>query len=164
MNNSLYNIASELRMLLSSIADNDGEITPEQETALAITQQELESKGVNYALVIRECDASVTAIDAEIERLTKLKSKPQNLAKKLKENIGNAMKEFGVDKIESDLIKLSFRKSEETIIEDEKLLPESVFETKTVTTVSKTKVKELIKSGAIITGAYILEKKSLQIK
>lgn len=159
---SLYEISSGLRTLFDEIASNEGEITLEQEQSLAIAQQDLESKGVNYALVIKECDASVTAIDAEIERLTKLKSKPQNLSKKLKEKIGDAMKEFGVEKIESDIIKLSFRKSKETVIEDESVLPDSCFETKR--TVSKTKVKEGIESGEIKIGAFIRENKSLQIK
>lgn len=159
---SLYEISGGLRKLLNDISETDGEITAEQEQSLAIAQQDLESKGVNYALVIKECDASVSAIDAEIERLAKLKSKPQNLAKRLKANIDSAMREFGVEKIESDLIKLSFRKSKETIIEDESQLPESCFETKR--SVSKTKVKELIESGQPVSGAHILEKKSLQIK
>lgn len=159
---SLYKISTGLRGLLDDIASNDGEITLEQEQGLAIAQQDLESKGVNYALVIRECEASVTAIDTEIERLSKLKSKPSNLAKKLKEKIESAMLEFGVEKVESDLIKLSFRKSKQTIIDDEDILPESCFVVKRE--VSKTKVKELIESGEIKIGAHILEKKSLQIK
>lgn len=159
---SLYEISGGLRSLLNQIADNEGEITPEQEQGLAIAQQDLENKGVNYALVIKECEASVNAIDTEIERLTKLKSKPQNLAKKLKANIDSAMREFGVEKIESDLVKLSFRKSKETVIEDESVLPDSCFEVKRV--VSKTRVKEGIESGEIKVGAFIRENKSLQIK
>ncbi len=164
MNNSLYSIESELRQLFNQIGENDGEITPEQETQLAITQAQLEGKGVSYALVIRECDTTVSAIDSEIERLTKLKSKSQNLSKKLKENISNAMKEFGVEKIESAIIKLSFRSSKETVIEDETKLPDSCFTVKTTRTVSKTEVKKLIEEGQVLEGAYIRENKSLQIK
>jgi hypothetical protein len=160
--NTLYIISEGLRVILNSIAESDGEITPEQESLLVITQQELEAKGVNYAFAIRELDSTVDAIDAEIERLKKLKEKPKALSVKLKEKIGDAMKEFDVEKIESATIKLSFRKSKETIIEDESTLPESCFEIKR--TVSKTKVKELIESGMVVSGAYILEKKSLQIK
>ena len=159
---NLYNITTGLRDLLTSISNNDGEITSEQETALAITQVELEQKGINYAFVIRECEASMTAIDTEIDRLTKLKTKPQNLSKKLKEKIAEAMIEFGVEVIESDLIKLSFRKSKATVIDDEDILPESCFEIKRV--VSKTKVKEGIESGEIKIGARIIENKNLKIK
>jgi hypothetical protein len=159
---SLYEIGTGLRKLFNEISESDGEITPEQESSLSIAQADLETKGINYALVIKECDSTVYAIDAEIERLTKLKTKPQTLAKKLKEKISEAMKEFGVEKIESDLIKLSFRKSKETVIENELELPESCFEFKR--TISKTKVKELIESGELTTGAFIRENKSLQIK
>jgi len=164
MSNSLYNISNELRQLFNSINDNDGEVTPEQEAALVITQNQLEGKGVSYALVIRECDSRVTAIDNEIERLTKLKTQQQNLSKKLKQNISDAMKEFGVEKIESAIIKLSFRSSKETVIEDETKLPESCFTVKTTRTVSKTEVKKLIEEGQVLAGAYIRENKSLQIK
>jgi len=160
--NSLYLISTDLRELLSSIANNDGEITPEQESALAITQQELEAKGINYALVIRECEATVTAIDTEIERLTKLKSKPQNLAKKLKENISTAMKEFDCEKIESDLVKLSFRKSEAVEVFDESLLVEKYY--KYSPSIDKTAIKTAIKAGEDVQGARIVTNQNLQIK
>lgn len=164
MSNSLYHISNDLRQLFNEIGNNDGEVTPEQETALAITQDQLEGKGVSYALVIRECESNVIAIDAEIERLTKLKEKSKSLSKKLKENISNAMKEFNIEKIDSAIIKLSFRSSKETVIEDENLLPDSCFTVKTTRTVSKTEVKKLIEEGNKINGAYIRENKSLQIK
>lgn len=160
--NSLYLISTDLRELLNSIAKNDGEITTEQEQQLFITQEQLEVKGINYALVIRECDATVTAIDAEIERLTKLKSKPQNLAKKLKENISGAMQEFGVEKIESDLIKLSFRKSEAVEVFDESLLAENYY--KYSPSIDKTAIKTAIKSGVDVQGARLVTNQNLQIK
>lgn len=162
MNNSLYLIETDLRALLNSIAETEGEITPEQELQLAITQEQLEQKGINYALVIRECESSVNAIDTEIERLTKLKSKPQNLAKKLKEKIAGAMKEFEVEKIESDLVKLSFRKSEAVEVFDESLLASLYFNYKP--TIDKTSIKNAIKAGEEVSGARIVTNKNLQIK
>lgn len=162
MNNSLYLIQTDLRALLNSIAENDGEISPEQEQQLAISQDQLEQKGINYGLVIRECEASVAAIDAEIERLTKLKSKPVNLAKKLKENISAAMKQFEVEKIESDLIKLSFRKSEAVEVFDESLLQERYY--KYSPSIDKTAIKTAIKAGEDVQGARIVSNSNLQVK
>lgn len=160
--NTLYVISTGLRTILKQIADCDGEITPEQEEMLSITQQELEAKGVNYAFAIRELDSTVDAIDAEIERLKKLREKPKALSVKLREKITDAMLDFGVEKIEAPTINLSFRKSKETVIDDESKLPDDCFEVKKV--LSKTKVKELINAGVVVVGAHIKENKTLQIK
>jgi hypothetical protein len=161
MNQPLYNITLCLREIITSISNNDGEISPEQEESLAIAQHDLEVKGINYALVIRECEASVYAIDAEIERLTKLKSKPQTLSKKLKEKISEAMIEFGVEKIESDLIKLSFRKSEAVEIVDETLLEAKYFNYKP--SIDKTAIKAGLKEGEV-PGARMVSNLNLQVK
>ncbi len=159
---ALYNISAELRSVLNTIAESDGEVTPEIEASLAISQAELEQKGVNYALAIREMDGRGEIIDQEIERLKKLKKATETISDRLKNNIKAAMVEFGVEKVESNLVKLSLRKSKETVIDDESLLPESCF--KTERKVVKAEVKKLIESGAPVAGARIVENKSLQIK
>ena len=74
------------------------------------------------------------------------------------------MQQFGVEKIETPTLKLSFRKSESVEIIDEKDVPGNFFETKTVSTVSKTKIKEAIKEGQTIPGAQLITKQNLQIK
>lgn len=159
---TLYNISNNIRAILNAIAENDGEVTPELDSQLAISQADLQQKGINYALAIREMKAREEAIDTEIKRLQGLKKAAGALADNLKSRIQIAMTEFEVEKIESDLVKLSFRKSKETVIDDEDQLPASCFITERK--VVKAEVKRLIESGTPIAGARIVEKRNLQIK
>lgn len=158
---SIYLISGEFRDLIKAIENNDGEVSPELEQLLTITKEELQKKAVDYGYYIKEADATSEIIDKEIDRLKKLKERNEKFSNGLKERITKAMLEFGVEKVESDTLTLSFRKSTSVVIDDENALPEDCFETKRV--VIKAKVKELLKIGALL-GAHEESKKNLQIK
>jgi hypothetical protein len=158
---SLYHIEQSLAEINDQIIASSGELTPELETQLAITQSELSEKARNYGLVILSNESDINAIDAEIKRLQALKAPIEATNKKLKEAISNAMQTYGIEKIDSPLCKLSFRKSTSVEV-DETLLNQKWF--KYVASPDKTLIKEAIKSGEIIDGAEIVEKLNLQVK
>ena len=161
---SLYHIEQEYLQLAESIIDNFGELTPEQETALAINKDNLQVKAANYAYVVKDIEDDVSLIYKEIERLTELKKSRNKTIDKLKETLKTAMLLYGVDKIESNLIKLSFRSSQQVIIEDDALVDDKFKIIKTTTLVSKTHIKEAILKGETVVGAILQDNKSLQIK
>jgi hypothetical protein len=68
MKKSLYNITKEALELASAL--EEGELTPELETALAINQNELQEKAINYGYAIKSLEEDVTTITEEIRRLT----------------------------------------------------------------------------------------------
>ena len=82
----------------------------------------------------------------------------------LKQRLKGAMEDMGVQKITTPLITASFRKSESVEIEDEKLIPMEYKVRKEEWKVDKVKIKEAIKSGAVVLGASISENNNLQIK
>ena len=49
---SLYQISGDLLALLARIEENDGEITPDIEQALAITEEQFTVKAVDYGQAI----------------------------------------------------------------------------------------------------------------
>jgi hypothetical protein len=71
---------------------------------------------------------------------------------------------YEVDKIETPLIKLSFRNSESVEITNEQQLDSRFIVTKTVTTPDKKAIKDAIKNGELVEGATISYNKNLQIK
>ena len=75
-----------------------------------------------------------------------------------------AMQLFEVDKIESPLLKISFRASESVEIDDVDSIPAEYMVTKTTTQPDKVKLKSAIKAGELIIGAHIQVNKNLQIK
>ena len=164
MKQSIYKIQSEYQLLINQVINNDGEITPELETALTINKEQLQSKSIDYSYVIKQLDSDCEQIDAELKRLQQLKKVRTNLAERLKDTISNAMNLYEVEKIETPLIKLSFRNSESVEITNEKQLDACFIVTKTVTSFDKKAIKDAIKNGVLVEGATISYNKNLQIR
>jgi hypothetical protein len=161
---NIYQIQNEYLLLINQIIDNGGEVTPQQELNLQITKNQLQDKGTNYAFVIKKLDAECDIIDAEIKRLTELKKVRQNACERLKNNISHAMHTFEVDKIESPLIKLSFRKSQSVNVSDVNSLPSEYKTIKVTESADKMKIKQALLNGEKIEGCEIINSKNLQIK
>lgn len=160
----LYQIRAEHLNILQLIEESDGELTPEVESALAITEEEFQSKAVSYGYVIKGFEDTSSVIDAEIERLTNLKYRASRKLELFKQTLSQAMQEFGVEKVETPTLKLSFRKSEAIEITDEGAIPVEYIDEKVTTSISKTRIKEALKEGRAVAGAQLVQRKSLQIK
>lgn len=163
MSKSIYNISTELQKIFNDI-ENDGEVSAENETALSISIQELENKGIQYGYKCLELDAELIKIDAELERIKKYKDSCIKLKERLKNTLSGAMLNFGVHELKTPTLKINFRKSENIEIADESLINEKYKIPKTTYTISKTAIKEAIKKGEIVIGAELLVKENLQIK
>lgn len=159
---TLFEITQEVIELASLL--EDGEFTPELEQQLAITRDELDAKSENYVKVIRQVEGDISVIDAEIKRLKELRDSKSKVVDRMKEALSTAMAAFNVDKIETSLMKLFFRKSESVEILDESLVPEQYKLSRVVVNPDKILIKKLIKSGESVPGCEIVEKYNLQIK
>jgi hypothetical protein len=167
MKKSLYEIQKDYLEALMAIEDGEGEITEELETALAINQTELQNKAVNYAMFILEKEGDLAFVDSEMKRLSARKKMIQNLIDRLKSNIAAAMKMYEVEKIETPIVKLSFRKSErmeQSVLFDLNAIP-SQFKKEVITIdIDKVSIKQALKDGFEIDGFELVQYKSLQIK
>ena len=162
MKTTLYEIEQTYINIVEQLMND--ECTPELEESLAIAENDLQTKGIAYANVIKQMDSECDIIDAEIERLTKLKKARVNASERLKERIKNAMILFGKDEIKTPLIKLSFRKSEAVIVHDVNSLPQMFKTIKITEQPDKVKIKETLKQGEDIIGCEIVTNYNLQIK
>jgi len=164
MKKSLYNIEEEYLEIANQL--EDGELSPELETALAINEAELQAKAVAYAYVIKDSDDTVDAIDAEIKRLQGLKKTEQNKATRLKQNIHIAMDLYGINEIKTETLKINFRKSEGVIctVDEVKLDDEFVTVVPETSKPNLTAIKKAIKEGINVDGFEIETRFNLQIK
>ena len=80
------------------------------------------------------------------------------------DSVKKAMIVSGIDKIESDLFKLSLRRSEAVEVDMVEALPNAFQNVKNVVTADKVAIKEAIKRGENVIGARIVENFNLQIK
>jgi len=160
---SLFNIQSEYLALASAL--EQGELTPELETALAINEQELHVKAVAYAYVIKDAEANTEAIDNEIARLTALKQAEKRKTERLKGAIANAMQLYGINEVKTATMKLSFRRSEAVVGDtDAPLADEFVRIIPEKRSPDLTAIKAAIKEGREVEGYRIEERFNLQIK
>lgn len=161
--NTLYNISNEHKALMAQIEAAEGEITEDIAASLEIVEEQLQEKAVGYAYIIKHYDDTADIIDKEIKRLQALKKKADNNADRLKQRIKEAMIQFGVSKVETETITLSFRKSVAVEINNENEVP-SAYMKFAAPTPDKTAIKKALESGEIVTGARLQENQNLQIK
>lgn len=161
---NIFNIQTEYQQLVNQLIDNGGEITSELELALQINKDNFHSKSENYAYITKQFDGEMDIIDNEIKRLQQAKKSREKTIQRLKDTIELAMLTFEVDKIETPLIKISFRKSESVEVTDVNELPNEYKVIKVIESADKLKIKDALKSGMFIEGCSIKTNRNLQIK
>ena len=161
---SLYTIEQNYLTLVENLIDNGGELTPELETELAITKQDLQNKGVCYGFIVKELEGNIDLIDLEIKRLNALKKPLVNSIDRLKNNLSNAMQMFEVTELKTPLLKINFRKSESVEVTDIDLLDADFVKTTITKAADKIAIKEAIKAEIPVRGAVLLTNYNLQIK
>jgi hypothetical protein len=159
---NLYQITQEAQYL--AVLLETEELTPELEAELLINQEQLQSKGINYAKVIANYQSESDQIDAEIKRLKAMKESRDKKVTWLTESLKKAMLVSGIEKIESPLFKISLRRSEAVEVEIPEALPIDWQVKKVTITADKVAIKKAIKEGYSITGARLVENFNLSIK
>jgi len=162
---NIFQINQEFLQIAQQLEDNGGEITEELESQLLFNREQLETKGINYALVIRQIDGESSILDREIKRLQSLKKAKDNTLDRLKTIIKDAMLLHGIDSIKGDLINLTIRKSPPSvIIYNEELIPNH-YKIEQPKTIDKKLIGDDLKNGLEIKGATLKTTgKSLTIK
>jgi len=159
---NIYNLQNEYTHL--AIQLQSGEVTPELEEALKINEAEFQNKSIGYGHIIRQKQYNREMIKKEMQRLKELDEAEERIENKLKEVLSGAMQLYGIDKVDSPTLKLSFRKSESTEIVNEAQIDDKFMTVKTTKTPNKTAIKAAIQSGEVVEGAVLVTNFNLQIK
>lgn len=162
MKTTMYDIIGEALVIFENLEDNGGELTPELEKQLTITESELQSKGIAYLEVIKDRTSHVNRIDQEIKRLQAMKKADNNIIDRLEFGLLEAQKTFG--DFDLGLTTITTRKSESIEVEDVNLLPKEYKVIKVVESADKNALKEAIKKGEKIDGVRLVENQNLRIK
>ena len=158
---TLYQISEEQRNIEAMLEETGGELTPEIEEALTINEGNFMAKARDYGHAILRYKAFISAAKAEKQRLDGIIKYCDTAIERMETRLVDAMQLFDKTKVEMDTMKLSLRKSERVIIDDENAIPADC---KTVKVeVSKTSLKQHLKAGEEC-GAHLEENQSLQIK
>lgn len=120
----LYNIQRDMLSIYDKIEQQGGEILPEDEQALAITQQDFKDKLTNYNGYMNELMNNIDACKQEEQRIKNIKKSYESRLETAKKVVLNAVQQFGVQTktggyaIEFPTFKFSTRRSE-SIVSDE---------------------------------------------
>ena len=163
MNNiTLYHITSEQLRINELLEESGGELTPEIEEALVLNEHNFVTKSEGYIQTIAKYQALVDAADNIIKEAQRKKRVFDNISKRLKERLQDAMIIMGRDRVEVGIHTLSLRNSVAVNITEESKIPNEFI--KVETSVDKMKVKEALKRGELIPGAELQTNQSLQIR
>ena len=92
---NIYQLQQDLLAIFDELEENGGELTPELEAQLAITEESFKSKVEDYTKVIHHYQDDLAAIKAETERLKRLKESKEKIIDRLKNVILEAIDKFG---------------------------------------------------------------------
>jgi len=153
---TLYEIDSAIERCIDW---ETGEITD----LIYLEQLEMErgKKIENVALYCKELAHFSDNLEEEMKSLQKRKKTADNAVKRLKGWLAMAC---DAKKFETPRTKVTFRQSEETVIDNEELILKKYMTKKVTYTVSKTAVKDAILAGKNVKGAHIEKKWSTIIK
>ena len=103
-------------------------------------------------------------LEDERVRIQALEESKEKELKRMDNFINFLMQSFWKDKLETNIYKISYRKSEAVEIINEQAIPQEFMKEKTTITPDKTAIKEAIKSWKEVPWASIITKQNLQIK
>lgn len=122
---NIWQIQQDLLDIFNELEENSGELTPELEDKLNITQSEFKNKIENYLYIIKQTESDINACDAEAKRLTALKKSKQNTVDRIKSVIAKAIEQFGDENkngnrfIDLGTAKITVRTSDKVIVNDD---------------------------------------------
>lgn len=92
---NIYELSQEYLSIIDELEENGGEITPELEERLSITQSNFKSKIKNYSNLIKSIEADISSIKNEKDRLTALQKSKEASIRRLEKVIISAIELFG---------------------------------------------------------------------
>ena len=162
----LYDIPKKFDELMAKA--EEGELTQEEYdhigTEIAV---ELQKKSANIIGYYQNKNAFIDAVDAQIERLKKIKELEKNNIERFKKYVKENMEKMELTKIETELGTLSIAKSPATVeVINQEQVPDEFLRVKTSIEVDKTAIKKNFKeTGEVPDGIRIVtDNTSLRIK
>lgn len=93
---SIFSIEADLEAIFMELEDNGGELTPELEDKLKITQENFENKVSKYVKAIRYYEDNVTILKGRKKNIEDLLKVRENRAKRLRSVVSDAVIRYGI--------------------------------------------------------------------
>lgn len=157
----LYELAENYNELLA-LLDNEEATAEELADTLDGINDAIEVKVDNICRVRKYLKGKVEVYKAEAKRLTALAKQAENNADSMKNYLDEQLKRMNIKKMDTELFKLSYRKSDSVNVIDLDAVPDKY--KKITIEADKTAIKKAIKEGAEVAGAELVANQNLQIR
>lgn len=123
--NNLFDIEQSFLNIFEELEENGGELTPELEDALNITQENFINKIKSYVNIIKSYKNDLDAVKCESNRLKDYKTTKNNTLERLNNRVIEAVEKFGdtnkngVNFVDYSTGKVSIRKTKSITIDEE---------------------------------------------
>lgn len=163
---NLYEISQETQTkinLLGQMLADGKEPTADFVSELLDLRGELDKKLVNYGFVIKQEQAHIDSLQAEIDRLTKLKKSRQGAVDLLKNRMQSAMVDNNLTKIDDPILPIRIQKNPKSVrLDIDPIHLPQEFQ-KVAITADKTAIKKALESGQEVKGAVLEQGQSIRI-
>lgn len=162
----LYEIAETYRDAAQALENTDLDPQTVADTLEGLSG-DLQLKSTNVAMVVRNLEATVEAIDAAIKQMQHRRQVIQNRADNIREYLKSCMETAGITKIECPYFRLVIRDNPESVAIDAVAdLPPEYFRIPDPPPPEpdKKKIKEALRAGKEVPGARLVRGKRLEIK
>ena len=166
MSRALYEIDKDILSVLENgftVDEETGEVLDGAEQ-IELLQMERKAKLENIALFLKTEEMFIQDVAAEIASLRERKEKHEAKVKRVKAYLSASMQAAGEDKFESPTVAISFRSSQGVVITAPDKLADKFFKEKVTREPSLSAIKDAIKAGETVDGAFIETRRSVQIK
>lgn len=162
---ALYVIANEYVDAARKLADLDLDEQTIADTLEGMSG-ELELKAQNVGFMVRAIETDAAAMKAWAKTATERAKAAEARAEALRAYLARCMEVTGIQRITGPGIDLSFRKSSAVIIDEPELIPAEFMRVPDPPPPAPDKkaISDAIKAGAVVPGAHVESRQSLQIK
>lgn len=161
---ALFLIANEYRAAAHVLADLDLDAQTVADTLEGLAG-ELEVKAKSVAYMVRAIEADAAAMKEWAKTATERAKSAEHRAEALRAYLARCMLDAGIEKVDGEGVKLSFRKSSAVVIDGEDLLPARFMRQAAPPPPApdKAAIAAALKAGEDVPGAHLDHRKSLQI-
>ena len=157
----LYDHSAEVRAKLDRVAENEGELTPEDETELDALFDGFADKLARCMEVARELELEAEALDAESKRIGERAYAKSKECQRLKDYVRRCLLLSGQRKIEAGTFVLSLRKGRTSVCGAQEALergelPSDYVRTVVRTTPDKKAIGDALKQGREVPGCSLV--------
>lgn len=163
MSKSLISLANEAHVLKMQIIESEGELTPELEAALTVSEKSLIEKSDSYKYVMDDLNKYAELLKEKEDQVKKARQALENFSDKLKNNIKQAMIAYDKSEIHGSDYVFKLSNSKPSLVIDEKILPKHFKHQVVTENIDKEKIMEEIKLTGFVDGCELKETKALKI-